>query len=156
MKDGNVMSTTGVTLKVAKIEGIIATEFRTNMAKKWQQLDAKSGGSIFGKNITPFGKEVDLGDDIMKQNRFLKNSKQRIIHNLNEIDEIVESNLTDDVDMDMEVSRVTLREVLHNHKDAKGARLFDSIKKTNIGGTCRFFFDETKTVEVDAVLDNLD
>jgi hypothetical protein len=39
VKDGKVMSTTGVTLQVAKTEGITATEFRANMAKKWQQLD---------------------------------------------------------------------------------------------------------------------
>jgi hypothetical protein len=72
----------------------------------------------------PFGKEGDLGGDIMtaimpKQNRFLKKSKQRIIHNLNDIGEIVEISLADDADMDMEASGVTLSEVLYNHKDAK-------------------------------------
>jgi hypothetical protein len=70
------MSTTGVTLQVAKTEGITMTGFRDNMAKKWQQLDAKTGGSLFGKKFTPFGKEGDLGDEITKaivskQNRFL-------------------------------------------------------------------------------------
>jgi hypothetical protein len=39
-KDGKFMSATGVTLQVAKTEGITATEFRANMAEKWQQLDA--------------------------------------------------------------------------------------------------------------------
>jgi hypothetical protein len=113
-----------VTLRVAKTEGITATESRADMAEKWQQLDAKTGGSLFGKKFIPFGKEGDLGDDIMmaiilKQNCFLKNSKQRIIHNLNDIDEIREISLADDVDMDIESSGVTLREVLYNHKDAK-------------------------------------
>jgi hypothetical protein len=120
------MSTTRVTLQVSKTEGITATEFRANMAEKWQQLDAKTGGSLFSKKFIPFGKEGDLDDDIMtaiisKQNRFLKNSKQRIIHNLNDIDEIVEISLADDVDMDMEASVVTICEVLYNHKDSKGA-----------------------------------
>jgi hypothetical protein len=46
------------------------------MAEKWQQLDAKTGGSLPGKNFITFGKEGDLGDDIMmwiisKQNLFL-------------------------------------------------------------------------------------
>jgi hypothetical protein len=68
---------------------------------------------------------------ILKQNRFLKNSKQCIIHNLNEIDEIVEISLAYDVNMDMEASGVILHEVLYNHKDAKAAQLFDSIEKTN-------------------------
>jgi hypothetical protein len=157
---GEVMSTTGVTLQVAKTEGITATEFRA-MAEKWQQLAAKTGGSLFGKKFIPFGKEGDLGDDIMtaiisKQNRFLKNFKQRIIHNLDDIDEIVEISLADDVDIDMEASGVIIREVLYNHKDAKGAQLFGSIEKTNNGSTCRVLFDEAKTVEVDVILDNLD
>jgi hypothetical protein len=93
---------------------------------------------------------------ILKQHRFLKNSKQHIINNLNDIDKIVDISLSDNVDMDMEASGVTLHEVLYNHKDAKGAHLFDSIEKTNNGGTYRVLFDEAKTVEVDAVLDNLD
>jgi hypothetical protein len=133
VQDGKVMSTTGVTLQVAKTESITATEFRANTEGKWQQLDAKTGGSLFGKKFIPFGKEGDLGDDIMmeiilKQNRFLKNSKQLIIHNLNDIDEIVEISLADDVEMDMEESGVTLREVLYNHKDAKVAQSFNSIE----------------------------
>jgi hypothetical protein len=136
VKDGEVMSTTGVTLQVAKTEGIKATEFRANMAKKWQQLDAETGGSLFGKKFIPFGKEGDLGDGIMmaiisKKNRFLKNSKQCIIHNLNDIDKIVEISLADDLDMDMEASGVTIREVLYNHKDKKGAQPFESIEQTN-------------------------
>jgi hypothetical protein len=81
---------------------------------------------------------------ILKQNRFLKNSKHRIIHNLNDIDLIVEISLEDDVDMDMEVSRVIIREVLYNHKDSKGAQLFELIKKTNIGGTYRVLFDNPR------------
>jgi hypothetical protein len=116
---------------------------------------------LFGNNFTPFGKDRGLGDEIItaiisKQNCFRKNSKQRIIHKLNGIDEIVEISLADNLDMDMEASGVTLRDVLYNHKDAKGVQLFDSIEKTNNGGMYRVLFDEAKTMEVDAVLDNLD
>jgi hypothetical protein len=68
----------------------------------------------------------------------------------------VEISLAEDVDMDMEASGVTIREVLYNHKDSKGAQLFELIEKTNNGGTYRVLFDEANTVEVDAVLDNLD
>jgi hypothetical protein len=161
VKDGKVMSNIGLIPQVAKTEGITSTEFRANMAEKWQQLETKTGGSLFGKKFIPFVKEGDLNDDIMtaiisKQNPFLKKSKQRIIHNLNDIDEIVEISLADDVDMDMEASGVTIREVLYNHKETKGAHLFESIEKTNNGGTYRVLFDEAKTSEVDAVLDNLD
>jgi hypothetical protein len=161
VKEEKVTPPAGVTLQVAKTEGITVTEFRAKMAEKWQQLDAKTGGYLFGKKFTAFGKVGDLGDDnmtaiISKQNIFLKNSKQRIIHNLNDIDEIMEISLADDVYMGMEASGVTIREVLYNHKDTKGAQLFESIEKTNNCGTYRFLFDGAKTVEVDTILDNLD
>jgi hypothetical protein len=68
----------------------------------------------------------------------------------------VEIILADNVDMDMEAPGVTIREVLYNHKDSKGAQLFESIEKTNNGGTYHVLFDKAKTVAVDAVLDNLD
>jgi hypothetical protein len=123
------MSTTGVTLQVAPQRASHRLNLEPTWPKKWQQLDAKTDGSLFGKKFIPFGKEDDLGDDTMtaiisKKNRFLKNYKQRIIHNLNVIDEIVEISLADDVDMDMEASGVTIREVLYNHKDAICAQLF--------------------------------
>jgi hypothetical protein len=47
VNDGKVVSTTGGTLQVAKTEGVTATEFRANMAEKWQQLDAKKGVSLW-------------------------------------------------------------------------------------------------------------
>jgi hypothetical protein len=80
VKDGAVMSTTGLTLQVAKKDGITVTEFRANVAKEWKQLDANTGGYLFGKKCIPFGKEGDLDDDIMmviisKQNCFLQKLK---------------------------------------------------------------------------------
>jgi hypothetical protein len=41
VKDGNAMSTTGVTLQVVKTEGITATEFRANMAENGSNLMLK-------------------------------------------------------------------------------------------------------------------
>jgi hypothetical protein len=46
---------------------------------------------------------------ISKQNIFFKNSKQPIIQDLNDIDKFMEISLEDDVDIDMEVSGVTIR-----------------------------------------------
>jgi hypothetical protein len=47
-------------------------------------------------------------------------------------------------------------EVLYNHNDAKCTQLFDSIEKTNNGATYRVLSNESKTAEVDTILDNLD
>jgi hypothetical protein len=105
-------TTTGVTLQVAKVEGISATEFCANMAKKWQKLTARTGGNLYDKTFIPFGKEGELGDGIMpliihQQNQFLKNSKQRIIHNLNDINKIIEISLSDEIGMNMEATGIT-------------------------------------------------
>jgi hypothetical protein len=85
------MSKNGITLQVTKTTGIPAANFRPEMAEKWQKLTAKNGGTLFGKIFIPFGKEGDIGDEIMtniiqKQNNFLRSTKQRIVQNLNDID----------------------------------------------------------------------
>jgi hypothetical protein len=64
-KDGAKMSTNGITLQVTKTPGITAADFRADMAEKWQKLTAKNGGTLFGKTFIPFGKEWDIGDEVM-------------------------------------------------------------------------------------------
>jgi hypothetical protein len=85
------MSTNGITLHVTKTPGITAADFHAEMAEKWQKLTAKDGGTLFGKTFIPFGKEGDIGDEVMtniiqQQNNFLRSTKQRIVQNLNDID----------------------------------------------------------------------
>jgi hypothetical protein len=82
------------------------------------------------------------GDDIMtsiihQQTQFLKNSKQRIIHNLNGIDEIIEISLYDEMEMDMEANGIA-SQVLCNH-----------------GGTYRLLFDGTSVEEADKILETI-
>jgi hypothetical protein len=50
-KNGGTMTTTGMTLHVAKVVGIYATEFCANMAEKWQNLTAKTGGNLYDKTL---------------------------------------------------------------------------------------------------------
>jgi hypothetical protein len=90
-KDGAKMSTNGITLQVTKTPGTTATDFRAEMAEKWQKLTAKNGGTLFGKTFIPFGKEGDIGYEVMtniiqQQNNFLRSTKQRIVKNLNDIE----------------------------------------------------------------------
>jgi hypothetical protein len=61
------------------------------MAEKWQRMTAKTGGTLFGKTFIPFGKEGDLGYDVMtniiqQPKNFLRSTKQYIVQNLNDID----------------------------------------------------------------------
>jgi hypothetical protein len=78
-KDGANMSTNGITLQVTKTHGITAAYFRAEMAEKWQKLTARNGGTLCGKTSIPFGKEGDIGDEVMtniiqQQKNFLRST----------------------------------------------------------------------------------
>jgi hypothetical protein len=78
-KDGAKMTTNVIRLQVTKIPGITIADFRADMAEKWQKMTAKTGGTLFGKTFIPFGKEGDIGDDVMtniiqQQKNFLRST----------------------------------------------------------------------------------
>jgi hypothetical protein len=113
------------------------------MAEKWQKINAKNGGTLYGKTFIPFGKEGDMGDAIMtnviqQQNKLLSETKQRIVHNLSDVDEIIEIALGEDVDM--HPAGILLRDIFYDHQDKEVNRLIDEIKKKSTGGTYRFLF----------------
>jgi hypothetical protein len=137
--DGVRLTTTGVTMQIAKSPNATAADFRATLADKWQRINAKNGGTLYGKTFIPSGKEGDMGDAIMtnviqQQNKFLAETKQRIVHNLNDVDE-------------MDPSGITLRDIFFNYHDKIGNRLIDAIEKTSTGGTYRFLFQQNKTEE---------
>jgi hypothetical protein len=159
VSDGVRLTTTGVTLQIAKSPNATAEDFRASMAEKWQGINAKNGGTLYGKTFIPFGKEGYMGDAIMtnviqQQNIFLAETKQRIVHNHNDVDKIIEIALGEDVDMDP--AGITLRDIFFNYHDKNGNRLIDAIEKTSTGGTCRFLFQQSKTEEVDKMLKHID
>jgi hypothetical protein len=74
-----------------------------------------------------FGKESTLGDSEMThiiehQNLYLQTTKQRIVHNLNDIDDEINFETHDDVNM--EGSGTTIREMFMNHLENKCNTLF--------------------------------
>jgi hypothetical protein len=99
-----------------------------------------------------------MGDAIMtniieQQNKFLAETKQRIVHTLNDVDEIIEIALGEDVDMDP--AGITLRDIFFNYHDKNGNRLIEAIEKTSTGGTYRCLFQQNKTEEVDKMLEHI-
>jgi hypothetical protein len=137
-KDGANMSTNGITLQVTKTPGIIAAAFRAEMAEKWQKLTAKNGGTLFGKTFIPFGKEGDIGDEVMtniiqQQNIFLRSTKQRIVQNLNDIDCSID--IVSGSGEELYAITILLRDAFYQYKDGEGKQLIDAIEKTNTGGT---------------------
>jgi hypothetical protein len=146
-------------MQIGKSPNLVATDFRASMAEKWQKINAKNGGTLFGKTFIPFVKEGDMGNTIMtnviqQQQKILAETKQRIVYNLIDVDEIIEISLGEDVDMDP--AGITLRDILYNHQDKEGNPLIDSIEKTSTGGTYRFLFQQSRAEEVDKMLEHID
>jgi hypothetical protein len=104
-------------------------------------------------------KEYTLGDSEMthiieQQNLYLQTTKQRIMRNLNDIDD--EINFETHNDVNMEGSGTTVREMFMKHLDNKGNALFVSLEHTNNSDVYRLLFDETNTEQVDTLLGTID
>jgi hypothetical protein len=61
----------------------------------WQKVSTHRGGPLVGKQLFPFGKSGDMGDNITihiihRQNTMLKSTKQKVLTNLNDIDTVIE------------------------------------------------------------------
>jgi hypothetical protein len=91
---------------------------------------------------------------IEQQNLYLQTTKQRIVRNLNNIDEEIDLEVNNIVDMDG--AGTTIREIFMKHLDNKGNALFHSMEHTNNSGVYRLLFDETNTAEVEILLATID
>jgi hypothetical protein len=98
--------------------------------------DSKKQRDSLWEIFIPFGKEGDIGDEVMtkiiqQQNIFLRSTKQCIVQNLNGVDcpiDIVTGSAED-----RDAATVTLRDIFYQYKDDDGGQLFDAIEKTNTG-----------------------
>jgi hypothetical protein len=141
------MSTNDITRQVTKTPGTTAADFRAEMTEKWQKLTAKNGGTLFGKTFIPFGKEGDIGDEVMtniiqQQKKILRSTKQLIIQNLNDIDCPID--IISGSGEEIDAATISLLDVFYQFKDSEGKQLINAIEKTNTGGTYRFLFHEKK------------
>jgi hypothetical protein len=91
---------------------------------------------------------------IEQQNLYLKTTKQRIVCNLNDIDDEINFETHDDVNM--EGSGTTIREMFMKHLDNKGNTFFHSIEHTNNYDVYQLLFDESNTEQVDTLLGTID
>jgi hypothetical protein len=128
--DGAKLSTTGIALRIAKRPCFSEQLFRKELAQRWSNLSIKNGESLAIKFFILFGKESTLGDFKMthiieQQNLYLRTTKQRIVRNLNDIDD--EINFETHHDVNMEGSGTTIREMFNQretqaHRDRQGAQ----------------------------------
>jgi hypothetical protein len=90
---------------------------------------------------------------IEQHNLYLQTTKQRIVRNLNDIDD--EINFVTNDDVGMEGSGTTIREMFMKHIDNKGNALFHSMEHTNNSDVYRLLFDEANTEQVDTLLSTI-
>jgi hypothetical protein len=91
---------------------------------------------------------------IEQQNLYLQTTKQRIVRNLNDINEEIDLGVNDDVDMDGAGTKI--RDFFMNRLDNKCNALFHSMEHTHTSGVYRLLFDESSTVQVDTLLATID
>jgi hypothetical protein len=111
------------------------------------------------KFFIPFGKESTLGDSeithiIEQHNLYLQTKKERLVRNLNNIDDEIDLEVNDDVDT--EGAGTTIREMFMKHLGNKGNTLFNRMEQTKTSGVYRLLFDETNTEQVDTLLITID
>jgi hypothetical protein len=157
--DGAKHSTTGIALGIAKRPGVSEQLFREELAQQWSNLSTKNGGSLSSNFLIPFGKESTLGDSEMthiteQQNLYLQTTKQRIVRNLNDINDEINFETHDDVNM--EGSGTTIREMFMKHLDNKVKALFHSMEHTKNSDMYRLLLDESITEQVDTLLGTID
>jgi hypothetical protein len=78
-------------------------------------LDEENGNPLGTQYLLPVGRGANLGSEVMRNlflrhNQFLRNTKMQLVHNLNDMDEILSLDLNDHVDLDPEY--LTLRNIL--------------------------------------------
>jgi hypothetical protein len=99
------LSTTGIALRIVKHSGVSEQIFREELG------------------------DSEMTHIIEQQNQYLQTTKQRIVRNLNDIDD--EINFETNDDDNMEGSETTIREMFMKHIDNKVNDLFHSMEHTN-------------------------
>jgi hypothetical protein len=72
------------------------------------------------------------------QNQFLRSTKMKLVHNLGDMDEVLDLELKEHVDISDEY--LTLRSILRTFK-VKGTPVILSVDNTNTRGTYRFLYE---------------
>jgi hypothetical protein len=87
------------------------------------------------------------------QNHFLRSTKMKLVHNLGDMDEVLDLELSEHVAISDEY--LTLRNMLRSFK-VKNMPVILSVEKTNTPGTYRFLYDESMGKYMADLLSNLD
>jgi hypothetical protein len=115
---------------------------REELVWKWQNLEEESVNPLRTQYLVPVGRGANLGSEVMRnlflrQNQFLQNTKMQLVHNLNDMDEILSLNLSEHADIDPEY--LTLRNILRSFK-VRGNPVIQSIERTPETGSYKLLY----------------
>jgi hypothetical protein len=93
-------------------------------------LDEEHDNPLGTQYMVPVGRGANLGSEVMRnlflcQNQFLRNTKMQLVHNLNDMDEILSLDLNEHVDLDPEY--LILTNILRRFK-VRGDPVIQSIE----------------------------
>jgi hypothetical protein len=105
-------------------------------------VDEESGKPLGTQYLVPVGRDANLRSEVMRnlflrQNQFLLNTKMQLVHNLNDMDEILSLDLNEHVDLDPEY--LTLINILRRFK-VRGNPVTQSIERTAESGTYKLLY----------------
>jgi hypothetical protein len=120
-----------------KSDNISPAKFRENMVQQCQGIEEESGNPLGGQYFVPVRRGEDLGTPDMthifdNQNEFLPTMKMKLVHNLGEMDEVLDIELIEHVDTPRGYR--TLRNILHSFQVKDNQAIF-MVEKTNTVGT---------------------
>jgi hypothetical protein len=136
------VTTWGITLKIMKHEDVPGAKFREELVRKWQNLDEESDNPLGTQYVMPVGRGANVGSGVirslfLRKNQFLPNTEMQIVHNLNDMDEILSLDLNEHVDLDPEY--LTLINILRSFK-VWGNPVIQSIERTVESGTYKLLY----------------
>jgi hypothetical protein len=118
----------------------------------------ESGNPLDGQYFVPVEREADLGTNAMtnifhKQNQFLRTTKMKLVHNLVEMDKVLDIDINDHIDIPHKYR--TLRNILRIFR-VNNNQVILMVEKTNTIGTYRFLYHENMEKYMVDLLSNID
>jgi hypothetical protein len=152
------MTTRGIALQIMKHDDVPVTKFREELVRKWRNLDEESGNPLGTQYVVPVGRGANLGTEVMRnlflrQNQFLRNTKMQLLHNHNDMDEILSLDLNEHVDLDPEY--LTLRNILRSFK-VRGNPVIQSIERMAESGTYKLLYHVAMEKHVKDLMEGID
>jgi hypothetical protein len=141
-----------------KHDDVSVAKFREELVRKWQNLDEESGNPLGTQYLVPVGRGANLGSEVMRnlflrQNQFLGHTNMQLVHNLNDMDEILSLDLNKHVDLDPEY--LTLRNILRSFK-VRGTPVIQYIERTAESGTYKLLYHVAMEKHVKDLMEGID